>query len=152
MHAIGAGVLLAEIQQMSDATFRIYDWGRKGPDGKPRQLHLQVSRWNRSTSTADRSARSHAVAQPIPGGGTRERLAQSHYFALRTTDPVPADARGRPRSVHDCDGFERERRPSSTAGIASCSSSARHVLLPAALNRCEIAPRGEATVLTCVVP
>ena len=28
---------------MSDATFRIYDWGRKGSDGKPRQLHLQES-------------------------------------------------------------------------------------------------------------
>ena len=34
VHAIGAGVLLAEIQQMSDATFRIDDWGRTGPDGK----------------------------------------------------------------------------------------------------------------------
>ena len=41
MHAIGAGVLLAEIQEMSDATFRIYDWGRAGPDGKPRQLHIR---------------------------------------------------------------------------------------------------------------
>ena len=41
MHAIGAGVLLAEIQEMSDATFRIYDWGRVGPDGKPRQLHIR---------------------------------------------------------------------------------------------------------------
>ena len=40
VHAIGAGVLLAEIQEMSDATFRIYDWGRMGPDGKPRQLHF----------------------------------------------------------------------------------------------------------------
>ena len=40
VHAIGAGVLLAEIQQTSDATFRVYDWGRKGPDGKPRALHI----------------------------------------------------------------------------------------------------------------
>ena len=41
VHAIGAGVLLAEIQEMSDATFRVYDWGRVGPDGKPRQLHIR---------------------------------------------------------------------------------------------------------------
>ncbi len=40
VHAIGAGVVLAEIQQMSDATFRVHDWGRVGPDGKPRALHL----------------------------------------------------------------------------------------------------------------
>jgi mannose-6-phosphate isomerase len=39
-HAIGAGVLLAEIQQSSDATFRLYDWGRVGPDGQPRPLHV----------------------------------------------------------------------------------------------------------------
>ena len=40
VHAIGAGVLLAEIQQMSDATFRVFDWGRVGADGRPRELHI----------------------------------------------------------------------------------------------------------------
>src|SRR5262245_18695520 len=41
VHAIGAGVLLAEIQQMSDATFRVFDWNRVGPDGNPRELHIE---------------------------------------------------------------------------------------------------------------
>ncbi|MEE8141743.1 MAG: type I phosphomannose isomerase catalytic subunit [Planctomycetota bacterium] len=41
VHAIGAGVLLAEIQQSSDHTFRIYDWDRVGLDGLPRQIHLE---------------------------------------------------------------------------------------------------------------
>ena len=41
VHAIGAGILLAEIQQSSDTTWRIHDWGRLGLDGKPRKLHLQ---------------------------------------------------------------------------------------------------------------
>jgi mannose-6-phosphate isomerase len=40
VHAIGDGCLLLEVQQPSDTTFRIYDWGRMGIDGKPRQLHL----------------------------------------------------------------------------------------------------------------
>ncbi|MEF8844328.1 MAG: type I phosphomannose isomerase catalytic subunit [Bacteroidales bacterium] len=39
VHAIGAGILLAEIQQTSDITYRIYDWNRVGKEGKPRQLH-----------------------------------------------------------------------------------------------------------------
>lgn len=39
VHAIGAGVLLAEIQQTSDITYRIYDWDRPGLDGKMRELH-----------------------------------------------------------------------------------------------------------------
>lgn len=40
LHAIGAGILLAEIQQSSNLTYRIYDYGRPGKDGKPRQLHI----------------------------------------------------------------------------------------------------------------
>jgi len=41
VHSIGKGVLLAEIQQSSDITYRIYDWNRLGLDGKPRALHTQ---------------------------------------------------------------------------------------------------------------
>jgi len=41
IHALGAGVLLIEIQQASNTTYRVYDWGRKGLDGKPRQLHVE---------------------------------------------------------------------------------------------------------------
>jgi mannose-6-phosphate isomerase len=41
VHAIGEGVVLAEIQQTSDITFRIDDWGRLDPDGKPRMLHRE---------------------------------------------------------------------------------------------------------------
>ncbi len=39
VHAIGPGMLLAEIQQTSDTTYRIYDWDRLGVDGLPRELH-----------------------------------------------------------------------------------------------------------------
>lgn len=41
VHAIGAGLLICEIQQSSNCTFRIFDYGRPGPDGKPRQLHIE---------------------------------------------------------------------------------------------------------------
>ncbi|NPA43080.1 MAG: isopentenyl-diphosphate Delta-isomerase [Chlorobi bacterium] len=40
VHAIGQGILLAEVQQSSDITYRIYDYNRIGPDGKPRPLHV----------------------------------------------------------------------------------------------------------------
>ena len=40
VHAIGAGVTLIEVQQNSDTTFRVNDWGRVGLDGKPRDLHV----------------------------------------------------------------------------------------------------------------
>ena len=41
LHAIGSGILLAEIQQNSNTTYRVYDYGRVGVDGKPRELHVE---------------------------------------------------------------------------------------------------------------
>lgn len=41
VHAIGAGLLIAEIQQNSNTTYRVYDYGRVGADGKPRELHTE---------------------------------------------------------------------------------------------------------------
>lgn len=43
VHAIGAGVLLAEIQQTSDITYRIFDWNRKDADGNTRELHTDLA-------------------------------------------------------------------------------------------------------------
>lgn len=43
IHAIGDGILLAEVQQNSDTTYRVYDWGRVGLDGNPRELHVKQS-------------------------------------------------------------------------------------------------------------
>lgn len=43
LHAIGAGLLIYEIQQNSDTTYRVYDWNRTGLDGKPRDLHIEES-------------------------------------------------------------------------------------------------------------
>ena len=41
VHAIGEGTEVYEVQQSSDTTFRLYDWGRVGADGRPRQLHVR---------------------------------------------------------------------------------------------------------------
>ena len=44
IHAIGGGCRIAEIQQTSDITYRLYDYGRKGLDGKPRELHTDLAK------------------------------------------------------------------------------------------------------------
>lgn len=43
VHAIGEGILIAEVQQNSDLTYRLYDYNRVGADGKPRELHIKKS-------------------------------------------------------------------------------------------------------------
>lgn len=59
VHAIGSGILLLEVQQNSNTTFRIYDWGRKDSDGKSRPLHLeqalQVINWDEPDQAAEES-------------------------------------------------------------------------------------------------
>lgn len=43
LHAIGGGLVIFEIQQNSDTTYRVFDWNRVGLDGKPRELHVEES-------------------------------------------------------------------------------------------------------------
>jgi mannose-6-phosphate isomerase len=42
-HALGAGLIVAEVQTPSDVTYRLYDWGRVGLDGRPRELHVDLA-------------------------------------------------------------------------------------------------------------
>lgn len=52
MHAIDGGNLILEIQQNSDTTYRVYDWGRVGLDGKPRAMHVEQSLASLEANTA----------------------------------------------------------------------------------------------------
>ena len=78
IHAIGAGILICEIQQNSNCTYRVYDYDRRGADGKPRELHiekaLEVSKLTPS-DTADKQGKAEKIS-----GGTRKPLASCKYF------------------------------------------------------------------------
>lgn len=52
MHAIDGGNIILEIQQNSDTTYRVYDWGRMGLDGKPRAMHVEQSMVSLKANTA----------------------------------------------------------------------------------------------------
>lgn len=72
VHAIGTGVLLAEIQQTSDVTYRIYDWDRPGTDGKMRQLHTELALDAIDFPTkSKRIIQDHKTNSPVPIGGTQ---------------------------------------------------------------------------------
>jgi mannose-6-phosphate isomerase len=150
VHGIGAGVLLAEIQQMSDATFRVYDWGRLGPDGIPRPLHISqaLESINFERGPVDPIK---PELEPLAGGGTRERLSRSPFFALeRLRIKLPATV-GQPDRFTILTGLEGSCDVLN-GGAPIRLDAGTTLLLPAALGACEILPRGEALVLTCVVP
>lgn len=150
IHAIGAGVLLAEIQQMSDATFRVDDWGRVGPDSKPRELH--VSQAMESTDFARGPVDPLVPVQTTsPSGNIREGLSWSSYFALerlRMTGPERVGSPDRFTIVMGLEGASRIRY----AGRDTRLGFGETVLLPAAAGSCEVIPENRSTVLTCVIP
>ncbi len=84
LHAIGAGILIAEIQQNSNTTYRIYDYGRVGNDGKPRELHLEKAL--DVTSLCPPSRNPGPMGTPrSEQGAEKTLLATCDYF---TTDAV----------------------------------------------------------------
>ncbi len=67
LHAIGAGILIAEIQQNSNLTYRIYDYGRPGKDGKPRELHIPQALDVTRLAPPDRPAQPQGKRESLQG-------------------------------------------------------------------------------------
>ncbi|MBQ9113000.1 MAG: class I mannose-6-phosphate isomerase [Clostridia bacterium] len=81
LHAIGAGILIAEIQQNSDLTYRVYDFDRVGVDGKPRELHVEKAvAVTRPYTEREINAIRFARGSKTNDGG--ELLANSDYFKV----------------------------------------------------------------------
>ena len=81
VHAIGAGILIAEIQQNSDVTYRVYDYNRPGADGKPRELHTEKAVQVVQTRSED-EINAFRFSQKKPEGNY-EVLASCDYFTTR---------------------------------------------------------------------
>jgi mannose-6-phosphate isomerase len=98
IHAIDAGNLILEIQQNSDTTYRVYDWGRVGLDGKPRALHVEQSM--RSIDFDD------FEPEALPPAEENRTLADCAEFRIREFHLDPEDpplelpAGEQPRLVH----------------------------------------------------
>lgn len=81
IHAIGDGIILAEVQQNSDTTYRVYDWNRVGLDGQARELHIA-----KSLAVIDFDGRlSTQLCQPTiqqHSGYKEYQYVQNDYFSL----------------------------------------------------------------------
>jgi mannose-6-phosphate isomerase len=78
VHALGAGLVVAEIQQSSDTTYRLFDWNRVGPDGQPRALHIPQGLAATDFQLGPAAVRSpQATSRPFV-----ERLVECEKFML----------------------------------------------------------------------
>jgi mannose-6-phosphate isomerase len=151
VHAVGGGVLMAEVQQTSDATFRLFDWNRRDANGRTRQLHIEEALacidWNTGPVHPIRAAN-------YPGGAatgtSRQQLVQCSYFTLEYLHYRQAftlkggnlqvllvlHGRGRLENGRD----ERPLVPGDT------------MLLPAALDALTCHPQGDLGLLLSSLP
>ena len=82
LHAIGKGILIAEIQQNSDLTYRIYDYGRLGNDGQPRELHVEKAMEVTDLKPAKPPKKSHPIK--LKTDATITTLASCPYFVVKS--------------------------------------------------------------------
>ena len=90
LHAIGKGILIAEIQQNSNTTYRVYDYGRVGADGKPRALHIEKALEVTTLGRPEREPKPQG--KPAKKDGyTETLLAECEYFTTHALD-IKAEA------------------------------------------------------------
>ncbi len=152
MHSIDAGVVLVEIQQSSHTTYRVYDWGRVGLDGQPRQLHVKESL--ACINFHDIEPETQNPREEVRGLNGWRRLVECEYFHVHRLD------------LHDiwpdrCDGttfhiitcVEGALSLLTTDGNKERINLGEFVLLPAALGHYTITPLATTTrALKAYVP
>ena len=79
VHALGGGIQVYEIQQSSDATYRFWDWGRVGKDGKPRELHTEKAL---DVSVPGRKLSKIEGTTVLCKGGSRTYYISEKHFEL----------------------------------------------------------------------
>ncbi len=153
LHALLEDIVVAEIQQNSDTTYRVYDWGRVGADGKPRPLHV-----DKALDVIDFDMVRPQASRPEVVGGRRGlvrfEIARCPYFVVEKAVLEAGGAyRGR------CDGTTFEIW-GSVAGAAQVQwagdpvllPAVRFALLPAALGGFTVQAEGPATLLRAYAP
>lgn len=127
IHAIDAGNLILEIQQNSDTTYRVYDWGRVGLDGKPRQMHVDQSlrsiKWDDFEPAPVRAANREAV------------IAEAKEFRIRRVPLTQGArlqfaAREQPRILSVVSGQVRLAVENAGGNAVETLKSGANVLLP----------------------
>lgn len=147
VHAINAGILLFEIQQKSDLTYRVYDYDRRDSQGNLRELHV-----DRALDVTNYVAAASAKVEPQPLDDGRELLTQCPYFVMeRWTLNQPRQA------ATDGGSFEILTLIDGAAVFMADHDQLRlergdSLVLPASMGQYQLAPEPSATLLRCYVP
>jgi mannose-6-phosphate isomerase len=150
VHAVGGGVLMAEVQQTSDATFRLFDWNRRDAKGQMRQLHIEEAlaciNWDAGPV--------HPVRAEGYGGAPqnqRQQLVRCRYFTLeylRQREPFTCGGTRRLQVLLVLHGRGRLENGEGEWRLAPGDT----LLLPAALDSLICHPQGDLGILLSTLP
>ena len=129
IHAIGAGVVLAEIQQTSDITYRIYDWGRTAIKGAKRELHTDLA-----LDAIDFSAFGKSKIRKDPRDNKSENLIKCEFFEINI--------------IHLVDLLERDYNLIDSFVIYICTEGSFSIRWE---NRSEAVSKGETILLPAML-
>ncbi len=147
VHALGAGLLIAEIQQSSDTTFRLYDWNRRDESTQARPLHIEqalaVIDFNRGPVEPQKSVRTDRKIA--------KRLVECEKFVLdrlEFSDPQMIGGDGRCHIVSVLHGSAEV----SGDAVSAPLRIGQTILIPAAVNICQFTPKRPVTLLDMYLP
>ncbi|MBN2711407.1 MAG: class I mannose-6-phosphate isomerase [Planctomycetes bacterium] len=147
VHALGAGVRIAEIQQNSDTTYRVFDWNRVGLDGKPRELHIEHALAVTDFEDAgDNLCKAEALAHE---SCLRECFIRSEKFnfdRLGKFSSASIELDTKKESFHILTVAEGEIEVVTDEGSVKCGKW-DSALVPAAAGKYTIRPSDDASVL-----
>lgn len=149
VHALGPGILLAEVQQQSNLTFRLHDWGRLGSDGQPREIHVAESL---ACIDFDRGPVDPVTPVELSNGRHHfEELVRCDYFVIRRHTAIDEfhlklDDRFRILMLLDGDATI------ATHAGETMLSKGMTVLLPATTPQAAVVPDGNITLLEILHP
>jgi mannose-6-phosphate isomerase len=134
LHALGPGLLVYEVQQTSDWTYRVYDWGRPATEKRP--LHIEKSvQVTRADFTAP------ITPMPVIGDGTRHTHVQCDYFTLELlaaeSKAIDLDTNGETfHAITVIEGKARLQTESVSVELARFQTA----VVPAAVGRYQFQP------------
>jgi mannose-6-phosphate isomerase len=147
VHAIDAGCLILEIQQNSNTTYRVYDWGRVGNDGQPREMHVE-----KALQVIDFEDAADPVCTPVEKMPGIRTICTSEFFVLDELSLVGTmslEADGRSFQVLFC----AEGAFDILFDALSCRvEKGESVLIPAELGPYDITSNQTLTILQISVP
>jgi len=150
VHSLGGDVVVFEVQQNSDVTFRLYDWDHVDPKtGKPRALQVDKAMACVDFSEGPVGRVTPVVETKIPV--ERERLFDCEHFRLwrlRGESPFTVGAAGAPRVLVCIDGMGQVEHGGATYAVGKGDV----LVLPAAIGTCVFRPLGALNVLEIALP